>query len=176
MNDWKIEWSNGCCFGLQQLLANSIKIFISHEKQKWLVVARNLQSIITFLTLLNWVSISRVVAHFLKQAGSGLQWLPQSWKHPVFELAHPTSPSFARALPPVPQELGNWFCSQTWNLCLSSGIALRSDCYMIDRGLNYDSNLSSAAALQSSLTNRLLLTSAAWPTGWTGFICSKIFE
>ena len=32
---------------------------------------------------------------------------------------------------------------------------------MIDRGLNYDSNLSSAAALQSSLTNRLLLTSAA---------------
>ena len=33
MNDGKIEWSNGGCFGWQQLLANSIKIFISHENK-----------------------------------------------------------------------------------------------------------------------------------------------
>ena len=36
MNDRKIEQSDGCCFGLQQLLANSnysIEYFISNEKQ-----------------------------------------------------------------------------------------------------------------------------------------------
>ena len=32
-------------------LANSIEIFISHEKEKWLVAARNLQSIKTLLSL-----------------------------------------------------------------------------------------------------------------------------
>ena len=37
MNDRKIERSYGRCFGLQQLLAISIEIFISHEK--WLVAA-----------------------------------------------------------------------------------------------------------------------------------------
>ena len=33
MTDWKIEQSNGRCFGLQQLLANFIENFISHEKK-----------------------------------------------------------------------------------------------------------------------------------------------
>ena len=51
MNDRKIERSDGRGFGRQQLLANSIEIFISHEKKKWLVAARNLQSIKTLLTL-----------------------------------------------------------------------------------------------------------------------------
>ena len=37
MNDRKIEWSYGRCFGRQQLLADSIKNFISHENKKWLV-------------------------------------------------------------------------------------------------------------------------------------------
>ena len=50
MNDCKIELSNGRCFGLQQLLANSIENFISHEK-KSVVTAGYLQSIKTFLTL-----------------------------------------------------------------------------------------------------------------------------
>ena len=51
MTDRKIERSDGRGFGRQQLLANSIEIFISHEKKKWLVAARNLQSIKTLLTL-----------------------------------------------------------------------------------------------------------------------------
>ena len=53
MNDRKIEWSNGCCFGLQQLLANSIEDFKFHFtwKKRWLVMARKLQSIKTLLTL-----------------------------------------------------------------------------------------------------------------------------
>ena len=51
MTDRKIERSDGCGFGLQQLLADSFEFFISHEKKKWLVAARNLQSIKTFLTL-----------------------------------------------------------------------------------------------------------------------------
>ena len=33
MTDRKIERSDGCCFGRQQLLANSTEIFISHEKK-----------------------------------------------------------------------------------------------------------------------------------------------
>ena len=33
MNDWKIERSNGCSFGWQQLIANSIEIFISRDKK-----------------------------------------------------------------------------------------------------------------------------------------------
>ena len=51
MTDKKIEKSDGRCFGGKQLLAYSIEIFIWHEKKKWLVAARNLQSIKTLLTL-----------------------------------------------------------------------------------------------------------------------------
>ena len=51
MTDRKIELSSGRGFGLQQLLANSIEIFISHEKKQWLVAALNLQSIKILLTL-----------------------------------------------------------------------------------------------------------------------------
>ena len=50
VTDRKIERSYGRCFGRQQLLAKSIKNFISYEKQKLLVAARNSQSIETFLT------------------------------------------------------------------------------------------------------------------------------
>ena len=51
MTDLKIEQSDACCFGLQQLLANSIKNFISHVKKMWLFTAQNLQTIKTVLTL-----------------------------------------------------------------------------------------------------------------------------
>ena len=54
MNDCKIEQSYRHCFGQQQLLANSIENFISHEKKKLLVgvvAAQYLQSIKTFLTV-----------------------------------------------------------------------------------------------------------------------------
>ena len=34
MNDLKIEGSNRCGFGQQQLLADSVEIFISHEHMK----------------------------------------------------------------------------------------------------------------------------------------------
>ena len=51
MNDCKIEWSDGRCFGWQQRLANSIENFISHEKRGDIVAAWYLQSIKTFLTV-----------------------------------------------------------------------------------------------------------------------------
>ena len=50
MNDQKIELSYRRGFGQQQLFANFIENFISHEK-KWLVAAKYLQSIKTFLTV-----------------------------------------------------------------------------------------------------------------------------
>ena len=74
------------------------RYFISHEKKKWLVAARNLQSI--------------------KAASRECQGLPPTWKHPVFVLACPTSASRAGELP---QELGRWFCPL--NLRLPSGTA-----------------------------------------------------
>ena len=45
MTDRKIKQSNGCCFGRQQFLTNSIEIFISHENKKWLAAVQNLQSL-----------------------------------------------------------------------------------------------------------------------------------
>ena len=55
MTDRKIERSDGRGFGRQQLLANSIENFISHENKKWLVggvvAVRNLQSIKTISTV-----------------------------------------------------------------------------------------------------------------------------
>ena len=63
MNDCKMERSNECCFGLQQLLPNSTENFISHEKKRWLVAAQYLQALKSFW-LSNWVSIAKVVACF----------------------------------------------------------------------------------------------------------------
>ena len=83
MTDRKIERSNGHSFGWQQLLANSIKTFISQVKKKWLVAAQNLQSIKP-CWLLNWISTARVVA-WLPQASQ--QQLMPTQKHPVFVLA-----------------------------------------------------------------------------------------
>ena len=63
MNDRKIERSDGRGFGRQQLLANSIEIFISHEKKS----DSSRPEIYIALKpcwLLNWVSIARVVACF----------------------------------------------------------------------------------------------------------------
>ena len=69
MTDRKIEWSNGRCFGWQ-CLANSIEIFISHEKKSdldlsvssWPKICKGLKP----CWLLNWVSIARVVVCFLQ--------------------------------------------------------------------------------------------------------------
>ena len=57
-----------------------------------------------------------------------------------------------------PQELGHLFCSQ--NFRLPSGLDFGSDYQMIGWGSNLDSNLNSAA----------------WPTGWKGFICPQVPE
>ena len=96
MIDTKIEQSYGRCFGQQQLLANSIEIFISHEK-KWLVAAQNLQSIETLLIL-------ELSKYSKSLAGSCQQRLLTTRKRPVFILAHPTGASRAGKLP---KELGS---------------------------------------------------------------------
>ena len=89
MTDRKIEWSDGRCFGWQQLLANSIENFISHKK-KWIFAARNV---------------------FLKRASRGPQRLQPTQKRPVLLLARLTRPSRARARP----KSGRWFCNQTFD-------------------------------------------------------------
>ena len=86
MNNRKIELSNGHCFGLQQLLANSIENFIFAFKEKLLIAAQYLQSIKTFLI----VSIA--------SSCCCLQRLLQTRKHPVFVLTCLTSPSCAAGL------------------------------------------------------------------------------
>ena len=156
MSDQKIERSNECCFGRQQLLAYSIKNVIWWKK--WLVTAQNLQSIKPLLTLKQSQTESvilstarpREVATFSEVSQQPL--LPTR-KGSAFVFACQSRPSCARALP---QELGHCFCSQ--NLWLSSGMAFGSDCQMTDRGLNLDSNLNSAALL----------------TSCKGFICSEV--
>ena len=123
-------------------------------KQKWLVTVCNLQSIKTFWLSTESVilSIARMVACF-PQSSLLLPAETAADKETTCMLAHPTHPSCAWALP---QELSHssWFCIQ--NLWLSSGIALGSDCQMTGRGSN--------------------LSSAAWPIGCKGFICSEIAE
>ena len=121
MTDRKIERSNGRCFGRQQLLANSIEIFISHEKITWLVAARNLQSIKTSLNLgLSQYRKSGSMfssSEPLLPAATAAAVLPTR-KRPVFVLASPTRASRAGERP---QKLGRWF--SPLNLRLPSGTA-----------------------------------------------------
>ena len=63
MTDRKIERSYGRGFGWQQLLANSIEIFISHEKKSDSLRPK-IYKALKLCWLLNWVSIARVVASF----------------------------------------------------------------------------------------------------------------
>ena len=137
-NDWKIERRDGRCYGLQQLLANSIENFISHEKEKRLVaayiceIAHTLQSIKIFLTL-ELSQYSKSGSTFSSSepvaASSDCHRLGNALSRSVYDLASPTRPSCAGARP---QELGHWFCSQ--NLRLSSGIAFGGDCQMTCTG------------------------------------------
>ena len=85
-----------------QDLVDSIENFFSHEKNKWLVTAWNLQSIKTFLNLQTKLVLQEWWQFFLKQASSFLQQLLQTRKHPEFVLTSPTGPSCARALPKLP--------------------------------------------------------------------------
>ena len=144
MTDWKIERSNGCCFGQQQLVANSIKKIILHENDPLAGVfaAQKLKIIKTLLTL----ELSQYGSTFSSSepvaASRDCSWL----RNRVF-LYSPFCPA---------QEICIWFCSQ--NLLLFSGTAFGDDCHMTGRGLNLDSNLNSAT----------------WPTGWKGFISSEV--
>ena len=96
MTDRKIERSNGHNFGWQQLLANSIEIFIAHEKKSALLWPQIYKPLKPFW-LLNWVSIARVAA--------------------CFSLTTPSSAAWGER----PQELGRWLCPL--NLLLPSGTA-----------------------------------------------------
>ena len=65
MNERKIERSDGCCFGWQQLFANSIEIFISHKKSDlWWPKIFEICKALKPCWLLNWVNIARKVARF----------------------------------------------------------------------------------------------------------------
>ena len=91
INDRKIERSYRRCFGRQQLLANSIEIFISHENKSH-SLRPEIYKALQPCWLLNWVSIQ--------------QRLPPTRKRAVFVLTRPTRASGAGERP---QELGRRF-------------------------------------------------------------------
>ena len=116
MTDRKIERSDGRCFGRQQLLANSIEIFISHDNNlnKWLVAARNFQS-----PPAETAADSETPCVCARRSDTRKQSrraAPRAWP-----LILPSKPSIT-----------------FWN-------SLRRDCQMTGRGSNLDSNLNSAA-------------------------------
>ena len=124
--------------------------FISHEKKKWLVVARNLQSIKTFLAL--------ELSQYRKSMVSSSE--PVAARSDCRRLGNApclcSSVRHAQAEPENgPKSLAVDFASKPsitfWN-------SLWSDCKMTCRGSNLDSNLNSVA----------------WPTSWKGFIASEI--
>ena len=145
---WTLLWS-------ATISLNSIENFILHEKGMWLVAAQNLQSFQTFLTL----KLSLYSKNCSMFSSSKPVVTNSNCHRPgstVFVLANPTHPSCAAFAGAQLQEPSPWFWSK--NLQLPSGIAFGSDCQMICRALNLDSNLNSAA----------------WPTGCRGFICSQV--
>ena len=118
MTDRKIERSDGHCFDWQQLLADSIEIFISHEKKKWLVAAQNLQG------------IARVVAYFLQASRS----------RPAATAADSETPCVC-ARPSDPRKQSRRAAPRAWPLILPSKPSitfwnsLQRDCQMTLQGL-----------------------------------------
>ena len=123
-----------------------------HVKKKWLVPARNLQSIKTLLTVKpsryrktrqEWYHV------FLKRACRGQQRLPPTRKRPVYARPSDRPKQSWRAAP------------RAWPLILPSKSSItfwnrhRRDCQMTCRGSNLDANLNSG--------------SATWPTSCKGF-------
>ena len=120
--------------------------------KKWLVAARNLQSIKP-CWLLNWASIARVVARFLQASRS----------RPAATAADSETPCVC-ARPSDPRKQSRRAAPRAWPLILPSKPSitfwnsLRRDCQMTCRGSNLDPNLNSAA----------------WPTSCKDLIASEI--
>ena len=153
MTDRKIEQSNGRCFGRQQLLADSIKIFHFHLKQKVTCSSQEFTKHQNLVDSLNWVRIARVVASF-HQA---------SWTLPAATAAHSETP-YVCVCQSNPRKQSRRAAPRAWPLILTSKPvitfwkSLQRDCQMTCRGSNLVSNLNSAA----------------WPTSCKGFIAFKI--
>ena len=149
MTDRKNKHSNGHCFGF---LANSIKIFISHEKKSDLLLPE-ISKALKSCWLLNWVSIAGLVACFPQESLS----LPAATVadsetfRVCARLSYPRKQSW-RAAP------------RAWQLILPSKPSitfwnsLQRDCQMTCRGSNLDSNLNFAT----------------WPTSCKGLTASEI--
>ena len=88
MNGLKIKQSYVCCFGLQQLLANSTKKFISHDKKCDLSPSDICKAKKLFDS---WnETVSQEWQHvFFTLAFCCQQRLLQTRKHPVFDLTRP---------------------------------------------------------------------------------------
>ena len=120
MTDRKIERSDGRCFDWQQLLANSIEIFISHEKKSDSSRPEIYKALKPYW-LLNWVSITRVVACFPQASRSRPAATAADSETPCV-CACPSDPrKQSRSLGELPQELGRWYCPS--NSRLLSGTA-----------------------------------------------------
>ena len=97
MTDRKIEQRNGHGFGWQQLLANSIEIFISHEKKSDLSRPKFYEAY--FLTLeLSQCRKSGSMFSSSEQVAARSD-CRRLFKHPVFVLAPPTRASRAGERP-----------------------------------------------------------------------------
>ena len=134
MVDQKSEWTDGRCFGWQQLPANSIENFISGEN-KWIVAALYLQSIKTFLTL--WVSIGRAVARFPQASRSRAAATGDVLEMPCVCACSSVGVWSAQAVQErCPIGLVIDFAAKTFDCLeylLESGIALWSNCQMTSR-------------------------------------------
>ena len=125
MTERKIEWSDGCSFALQQLLANFIENFISYEKEKYSLWP-DIYKALKLFWFLSWVSIAGVVARFPEISSSSSE--PVAARSDCSRLGNalclcspfqvPTCPSSSGV---QPQELGRWFGHL--NLRLPSGTA-----------------------------------------------------
>ena len=149
MTDKKIERSNGCCFGRQQLLANSIENFTFHVKRKCSLRPEMYKALKPFLT--------DELSQYSKSGSMFSSLEPVAAHNDCSRLRN----ALCLYLPVQPAQeclrsAPSWFCPL--NLRLPSGTAFESDCQMTGRGSNLDSNVKSAS----------------WPTSCKGFIASEI--
>ena len=91
-NEWSQDWVKLCCFGQQQLLANSIGISFPNEKNS-VVTAWYLQSIKTFLTVkLSQYSKSGSTFSSSEQVAASSDWLRPAPQETPFVCARPSYP------------------------------------------------------------------------------------
>ena len=115
LNNWKIQPSNYSCFGLQHVLAKSMKLHF-HMKNNYCGHCPKCTKHYTFW-ILNLSQYRKKGSTFWK--ASLLLPLTFTKKRPVFVLALPMRQSWAKAA-----KIGHWFCSQTLDCLLEQPLGM----------------------------------------------------